>query len=278
MEHVTLAPYSDDNGNRIEFTGIPTESIRFTFRGKNNLARVDADARASKIHVDFNGNNGTFVLGSNKNKRSFSGSFRVGQDAEVRIGDEVSATSSVLISAVEGVSVVIGDDVMFASRNEIRADDGHPIFDVRTGKRVNVARSIRIGAHCWIGAGAIVLAGVKIGEGSVIGLGSVVTRNVPNNCIAVGAPAKVVRKDIAWERPHLGLVRPFYKPDASTVTKSPYWHLTADDDSTPKVAPAAAPSRPTSAVPRARAAASRRLRQAARRGRVALRRRMSRDL
>lgn len=219
--------------------------------------------------MDFNGNNGTFLLGSNRNKRTFSATVRVGQDAEVRIGDEVSATSSVIVSAVEGVSVDIGDDVMFASRNEVRADDGHPIFDVHTGQRINVAKSIKIGNHSWIGAGAIVLAGAKVGQGSVVGIGSIVTRDIPNNCIAVGAPAKVVRKDIAWERPHLGLVRPFYKPDASTVTKSPYWHLTSEDGSEPRLAPAASPS----TVPRARAAATRRIRQVARRGRSAWRRR-----
>jgi len=277
LKTVSLAPYSDENGNRIEFTGTPTESIQITFRGNNNLARIDSTAKASKLRIDFNGNNGTFSLGSNRNKRTFAGFVRVGQDAEVRIGDEVSATSSVLISAVEGVSVDVGDDVMFASRNEVRADDGHPIFDVHTGKRVNIAKSIKIGNHSWIGAGVVILAGVKIGQGSVIGIGSIVTRNIPNNCVAVGTPAKVVRKDIAWERPHLGLVKPFYKPDASTVTKSPYWHLTADDGGTPTVpGPAAASSGPPSTAPRVRAAASRRVRSVARRGRTAWRRRRNR--
>jgi hypothetical protein len=39
-------------------------------------------------------------------------------------------------------------------------------------------------------------------------------------------PARVIRTDIAWERPHLSLAKPYYKPDASTITKSPYWALT----------------------------------------------------
>lgn len=230
MKTVSLAPYSDENGNRIEFTGTPTESIQITFRGNNNLARIDSTAKASKLRIDFNGNNGTFSLGSNRNKRTFAGFVRVGQDAEVRIGDEVSATSSVLISAVEGVSVDVGDDVMFASRNEVRADDGHPIFDVRTGKRVNVSKSIRIGNHVWLARMATVLGGGEIGDGSVVGYGAIVTRRIPNNCVAAGIPARVVRRHIAWERPHLSLVRPYYKPDASTITKSAYWNLTEDED------------------------------------------------
>jgi tetrahydrodipicolinate N-succinyltransferase len=113
----------------------------------------------------------------------------------------------------------------------VRADDGHPIFDVRTGLRVNPSRSITIGDHVWLGRFATVLGGVSIGEGTVIGYGSVVTRNIPNNCVAAGSPARVVRRDIAWERPHLSLVRPYYKPDASTIKRSTYWNLTKEEPS-----------------------------------------------
>ncbi|GAA3768294.1 hypothetical protein GCM10022240_20940 [Microbacterium kribbense] len=229
MITVPLAAYEDDEGNRIEYDGPPRENITIAFRGGGNLVRVHAKASATKLHVDFNSSNGTFILGANPHQRAFSAGVRVGEDATVRIGNGVSATAAVTISAVEGVSVIIGNDVMFATANQVRADDGHPIFDVRSGKRVNKARSIRIGDHVWLAYGAMVLAGATIGEGSVIGAGSIVTRRIPNNVIAVGSPATVVRKDIAWERPHLGLVAPFYKPDASTVQKSKYWNRTVEN-------------------------------------------------
>jgi len=233
MITVPLAPYSDDAGNRIEYEGPTSDSVQITFRGSNNVARIDARAHASKLTVDFNSSNGTFVLGTNTSKLSFSAVARVGENAAVTIGNGVSSTGWVTISAVEGVSVTIGDDVMFASGNQVRADDGHPIFDVRSGKRVNHSRWIRIGAHVWLAFGVIVLGGAEIGEGSVIGAGGVVTRRVPNNVVAVGSPARVVRRDVAWERPHLGLVEPFYKPDSSTVKKSPYWRTTVDPDARP---------------------------------------------
>lgn len=230
MKTVTLAPYEDDDGNRIEYAGPPSEAVKFIFRGANNVARVHADAHVRSLQVDFNGNDGTFELGANPKRRGFAAQVRVGQDATVRLGDGISATAKVIISAVEGVTVEIGEDTMFASGNQVRADDGHPIFDVRTGQRINVARSIRIGAHSWLGWGVIVLGGVEIGDGTVVGANSIVTRSLPNNVIAVGSPAEVIRKDIAWERPHLGLTKPFYKPDASTVEKSKYWRLTEPGD------------------------------------------------
>ncbi|WP_446664712.1 acyltransferase [Flexivirga sp. B27] len=237
---VRLAPYTDDRGNRIEYTGpAAPETAKVTFRGDNNTVRVHADAHVRKVSVDFNGSNGTFELGANPKKRAFSASVRVGEDSHVRIGDGVSSTSGVIISAVEGVSVEIGDDTMFASQNQVRSDDGHPIFDVRTGKRINLAQSIRIGPHTWLGWGVIVLGGVEIGEGTVVGANSLVTRSLPNNVVAVGQPAKVARTDIAWERPHLGLTEPFYKPDASTVAKTKYWRRT-DTSNAPDL-PTAAP-------------------------------------
>lgn len=79
----------------------------------------------------------------------------------------------------------------------------------------------------WFGAQAVALAGADVGDGSVIGFRSIVNKKIPNNCIAVGSPAKVVRRNIAWERPHLSFVAPPYKPEASTVTKSEeFWNPT----------------------------------------------------
>ncbi len=140
------------------------------------------------------------------------------------------------ISAVEGTSVSIGDDVMLASENQIRADDGHAIYDVRTNKRVNTSRDIVIGNHVWLAYQACVLGGARIGDGTVVGFRSLVTSKLPNNVIAVGTPAKVVRRDIAWERPHLSLTAPAFRPDASVIKKtSKYWNHTIDGETRPLV-------------------------------------------
>ena len=52
-----------------------------------------------------------------------------------------------------------------------------------------------IGNNVWIGGGAIILPGVTIGNNVVIGAGSVVTKNIPDNVIAVGSPCRVVRRN-----------------------------------------------------------------------------------
>ncbi len=55
-------------------------------------------------------------------------------------------------------------------------------------------QAVHLKDGCWIGANAIILPGVTIGKNSVIGAGSVVTKSIEDNVVAVGAPAKVIKK------------------------------------------------------------------------------------
>ena len=53
---------------------------------------------------------------------------------------------------------------------------------------------VHIGDNVWIGAGVIVLPGISIGDNSVVGAGAVVSRDLPADCVAVGSPARVIRR------------------------------------------------------------------------------------
>jgi maltose O-acetyltransferase len=69
----------------------------------------------------------------------------------------------------------------------------HPLDAIARRAREN-AKPITIGDDCWIGGGAIICPGVTIGSRCVIGAGSVVTKNVPDDSLAAGNPARVIRK------------------------------------------------------------------------------------
>lgn len=226
--------YADDAGNQIISEVVLEENIRVSFRGSNNRLILRAGAKPARLFVSFDGDNGTVSIGPNPRVDPGLWNIRAGQDSLVTIGTNVSTTGTCVISAVEGTSVTIGDDVMIAAGNQIRADDGHAIYDVPSGERVNTSKSILIGDHVWLAFDVIVLSGVSIGEGSVVGLRSVVTRSIPNNSIAVGTPARVVRQNIAWERPHLSLSQPAYRPDSSAIEPTlKYWNETLPSQSTP---------------------------------------------
>ena len=109
----------------------------------------------------------------------------------------------------EPYQLIVGKDCMFAGEVWLSVTDWHPIYDLDTGKRVNAGGDIIIGDHVWLGAQSKVLKGVHIGQGSVIGTGSIVTDNIPENCLAVGVPAKVVRERIYWTRELEGKTKPF---------------------------------------------------------------------
>lgn len=57
-----------------------------------------------------------------------------------------------------------------------------------------MTKEIHIKRNAWIGARVNILLGVTIGENAIVGTGSVVTKDIPDNCVAVGVPAKIVKE------------------------------------------------------------------------------------
>lgn len=88
--------------------------------------------------------------------------------------------------------VHIGNNVLIATKVQIYAAY-HPINPAErlTGKEL--AAPVRIGDNAWIGGGAILCPGVSIGANTTIGAGSVVTKNIPDNVVAVGNPCRIIR-------------------------------------------------------------------------------------
>lgn len=113
---------------------------------------------------------------------------------EIRIGTNFHATRDLCIQCAR--KVIIGDDVLIASGVTI-IDYNHGMDPGRASYLDNplqLSNGISIGNGVWIGQNVIVLSGVSIGNKSIIGAGSVVTHDIPEYCIAVGNPARVVKQ------------------------------------------------------------------------------------
>ncbi len=89
--------------------------------------------------------------------------------------------------------VYIGDNVMIGP-NTLITTVGHPLTPKGRRKHLAQASKIHIGDDVWIGGNVTVLPGVTIGNNVVIGAGAVVTKDILDNSLAVGVPAKVIKE------------------------------------------------------------------------------------
>lgn len=96
--------------------------------------------------------------------------------------------------------ISIGSDCMISSSVVLRTADGHSIFDASTKERINSDMNVEIGDHVWLGNAARVNKGVVVGSGSVVGQMSIVSKDVEENCIYAGVPAKKIKEGVVWSR------------------------------------------------------------------------------
>ena len=118
----------------------------------------------------------------------------------MHFGEDCQINDYVHIVAMENIS--IGNNVLMASHVFI-SDNSHGSYkcDFRDSdpripptERAYATSPIKIGNNVWIGEGVMIMPGVTIGDGCVIGAHSIVSKSIPNNSIAVGTPAKVVKQ------------------------------------------------------------------------------------
>ena len=109
----------------------------------------------------------------------------------VHFGSGIYANSNLTI--VDDGHVYVGDKVMFGPNVTI-ATANHPIEPTLRAKGLQYNKDVYVGENTWIGAGVIIVPGVRIGKNTVIGGGSVVTKDIPDNVVAVGNPCRVLRE------------------------------------------------------------------------------------
>ena len=109
----------------------------------------------------------------------------------IRLGEHVFVNGK--CTFLDGGFITIGAHTLVGPNVQIYTPH-HPIdyMERRTSKEY--AYPVTIGEDCWIGGGAVLCPGVTIGNRCIIGAGSVVTKNIPDDSIAVGNPAIVKKK------------------------------------------------------------------------------------
>lgn len=128
--------------------------------------------------------NGSFVMYCRSYIRVVKGGNLILNKGFINENVQITCASDITI----GKECTIGRDVI------IRDYDGHTIEE----PDFEIAKSITIGNHVWIGNRAMILKGVTIGDGAIIAAGAIVTKDVPSSCIVAGIPARVIKKNVLW--------------------------------------------------------------------------------
>lgn len=109
----------------------------------------------------------------------------------VHFGNNVYANFN--LTLVDDTHIYVGDHTMFGP-NVTVATAGHPILPELRDQGYQYNAPVHIGKNCWIGAGVVIVPGITIGDNVVVGAGSIVTKDLPDNVVAVGNPCKVLRE------------------------------------------------------------------------------------
>lgn len=115
--------------------------------------------------------------------------FQINYGKHTKIGKNVFINFDCVFLDLGGIT--IEDNVLIAPKVSLLSE-GHPIEP--ENRHALIPKPIYIKKNVWIGAGAIILQGVTIGENSVVAAGSVVSKDVPDNTIVGGIPAKIIKE------------------------------------------------------------------------------------
>jgi acetyltransferase-like isoleucine patch superfamily enzyme len=176
--------------------------------GKNNTLIFGEGVKIIGVFLLY-GDNATIKIGKNS---KINGKFSLSGFSTLEMGSHILMTKPSYFSVGNHNKITVGD---YCTISDIicYSTDWHPIRDAG-GKIINESADITIEDRVLLVRQAFLAKGARIGRGSVIGARSLVAGKIPNNCIAAGMPARVIREDISWS----DTSRHPFKPDLTAFS------------------------------------------------------------
>ncbi|UOR13564.1 sugar O-acetyltransferase [Halobacillus amylolyticus] len=155
---------------------------RSLVRSFNETSEVEEEKRLSLLKKLF---------GSTGEQIYVESTFRCDYGYNIHVGENFYANFDCTI--LDGGRVTIGENCMIAPGVHIYTNT-HPVGAEERVTEIEYTKSVTIGDHVWIGGRAVINPGVIIGNNAVIASGAVVIKDVPDNVVVGGNPARIVRK------------------------------------------------------------------------------------
>ncbi|MDS0526243.1 sugar O-acetyltransferase [Clostridium sp. SHJSY1] len=130
------------------------------------------------------------LFGSVGQNPSIGPGFNCDNGENIHVGDNFLTNYNVTILDIAPVNV--GDFVMIGP-NTLITTVGHPLSPMGRRKHLGISKPVNIGNDVWIGGNVTVLPGVTIGNNVILAAGAVVTKDIPDNCVAGGVPARIIK-------------------------------------------------------------------------------------
>lgn len=130
------------------------------------------------------------MLGSVGEKVWIAKYFHCDNGKKIHIGNNFTGNYNLTILDIR--EVFIGNHVMIGP-NTLITTVGHPLSPMGRRKHMGIAKPVSIGNDVWIGGNVTILPGVRIGNNVVVAAGAVVTKDIPDNCVVGGVPAKLIK-------------------------------------------------------------------------------------
>lgn len=150
----------------------------------NQLKNSDSEGRISLIRK---------ILGKTGENICIEPDFWCDYGYNIEVGENFYSNHHLVI--LDCAKVKFGDNV-FIGPNCGFYTASHPLDAKQRNEGLESAHPITVGDNVWFGGNVVVLPGVSIGNNAVIGAGSVVTKDIPNNVVAVGNPCRIIKEII----------------------------------------------------------------------------------
>lgn len=174
--------------------------MRKSIIGNNNTVEIGNTTAIIDCTIRIRGTGNKLVIEEGCSIGKECSFWLEGNNNTIVIGKRTTMTLRCHFNAQEhDTKIIIGDDCMFSNTIIVRTSDSHPIYD-DNGKRINPAKDVVIGNHVWIAPSSVIMKGATIGDGCIIGSHTMVNKVLPNSCLAVGMPAKIVKENVRWTR------------------------------------------------------------------------------